>query len=123
MGASMYLFGSNKGCLNGLTMAKNSVKTYFLVVLEYFSYQNGPNDLDRGLFSSLDIGPTSRLHAGRLLSGRPRPLGSLLGPAGGAQMAKNSRKKVLKGHQVGWMCGQRSKPKNKPLFKSLGPFQ
>jgi hypothetical protein len=40
-------------------------KNYFLVVLEYFSYKNGPNDLVRGLFLSLDSGtyipPTCRL--------------------------------------------------------------
>jgi hypothetical protein len=37
-------------------MPQNSIKNYFLVVLDYFSYKNGLNDLVRGLFSSLDIG-------------------------------------------------------------------
>jgi hypothetical protein len=38
-------------------MPQNNIKlNYFLVVLDYFSNKNGPNDLVRGLFSSLDIG-------------------------------------------------------------------
>jgi hypothetical protein len=37
-------------------MPQNSIKNFFLVVLDYFFYKNGPDDLVRGLFSSLDIG-------------------------------------------------------------------
>jgi hypothetical protein len=37
-------------------MPLNSIKNYFWVVLYYFSYKNGPNDLVRGLFSCLDVG-------------------------------------------------------------------
>ena len=37
-------------------MPPNGIKNYFLVVLDYFSYKNGPNDLVRGSFSSLDVG-------------------------------------------------------------------
>jgi hypothetical protein len=32
-------------------MPQNSIKNYFLVVLDYLSYKNGPIDLVRGLFS------------------------------------------------------------------------
>jgi hypothetical protein len=43
---------------------KTAYKHYFLVVSDYFSYKNVPIPLDRGLFSSLDIGtnnlPTCR---------------------------------------------------------------
>jgi hypothetical protein len=37
-------------------MPQNSIKNQIRVVLYYFSYKNGPNDLVRGLFSSLDVG-------------------------------------------------------------------
>jgi hypothetical protein len=50
--------------------------------LDYFSYKNGPIDLARGLFSSLDIG-TTNLPTGR-------PLCTFIGPFGGAQMPQNS---------------------------------
>jgi hypothetical protein len=36
-------------------MPQNSIKNYFLVVLDHFFCKNGPNDLVRGLFSNLDI--------------------------------------------------------------------
>jgi hypothetical protein len=36
---------------------KNSMKAYFLVVLYNSSLKNGPNNLIRGLFLSLNIGP------------------------------------------------------------------
>ena len=63
-------------------MPQNSIISYFLVVSDYFSYKNGPIDLFRGLFLSLDIGtyipPTCR------------PLSTFLGPIGGAQMPQTS---------------------------------
>jgi hypothetical protein len=43
------------GPFGGAQMPQNSIKNYFLF-LDYFSYKNGPIDLVRGLFSSLDIG-------------------------------------------------------------------
>jgi hypothetical protein len=53
-----------------------------MVIMDYFSYKNGPIDLVRGLFSSLDIGtyipPTCR------------PLSTFMGSFGGAQMPLNS---------------------------------
>jgi hypothetical protein len=59
-------------------MPLNCVKNYFWVVSYYFSYKNGPKDLVRGLFSSLDVGtyipPTCK------------SLCTFLGPFGGAQM-------------------------------------
>jgi hypothetical protein len=61
------------------------MKNYFLVVLDYFSYKNGPIDLVRGLFSSLDIG-TCILHI-------CRPLCTYLVQLGHAQMPQNSIKK------------------------------
>jgi hypothetical protein len=57
-------------------------KNYFLVVLDYFSYKNGSNDLVRGLFSSLDIGTYIPLSCG--------PLCTILGPFGAAQLPQNS---------------------------------
>jgi hypothetical protein len=42
------------GCPNA---PKQHRKSYFLVVLDYFSYKNGPIDLVRSLFSSQDIWP------------------------------------------------------------------
>jgi hypothetical protein len=65
-------------------MAKNSMKTCFLVVLDHFSLKNGPKDLDRGLLLSLDIGPYIPSTCGALCI--------FLGPFGGAQSAKNSIK-------------------------------
>jgi hypothetical protein len=58
------------------------MKNYFLVGSDYFSYKNGPVDLDRGLFSSLDIGTYIPPTCG--------PLCTFLGPIGGAQMPQNS---------------------------------
>jgi hypothetical protein len=37
-------------------MPQNSIKNYFLVVSDYFSYNIGPIDLVRGSFSNLEIG-------------------------------------------------------------------
>jgi hypothetical protein len=36
-------------------MPQNSINNYLLVVYDYFSYENGPIDLVRGSFSSLNI--------------------------------------------------------------------
>jgi hypothetical protein len=52
--------------------------------LDYFSYKNGPNDLVRGLFSSLDVGT--------YILPICRPLGTFLIPLWGAQMPQNSMK-------------------------------
>jgi hypothetical protein len=38
-------------------MAKNSIKPCYLVVLDHFSLKDGPYDLVKDLFLSLDIGP------------------------------------------------------------------
>jgi hypothetical protein len=65
---------------------KTAYKNYFLVVSDYFSYKNVPIDLDRGFFSSLDIG-TNNLPT-------CRPLSTILGPFGGAQM----RQKCIKSY-------------------------
>jgi hypothetical protein len=40
------------GPFGGAQMPQNSIKNYFLVVLDHFSYKNEPIDLVRGLFSS-----------------------------------------------------------------------
>jgi hypothetical protein len=63
-------------------MPQNSIKNYFLVVSDYFSYKNGPIDFVRGLFSNLDIGTYILFTWG--------PLGTFLGAIGGAQMPQNS---------------------------------
>jgi hypothetical protein len=78
------------GPIGGAQMPQNSIKKhYFLVVLYYFSYKNGPNDLVRRLFSKLDIGtyiwPTRR----------PLALVTFLGPFGGAQKPLNTIKKTI----------------------------
>jgi hypothetical protein len=44
------------GPFGGAQMPKKCIKSYFLVVSDYFSYKNGPIGLIRHLFSSLDIG-------------------------------------------------------------------
>jgi hypothetical protein len=68
---------------------QNSIKSYFLVVLDYFSYNNEPIDSVRGLFTSLDIGT--------YMSSTCGPLGTLFGPFGGAQMPLKSIKKIFSG--------------------------
>ena len=70
-------------------MPKNSIKKYFWVVLYYFSYKNGPNDLVRGLFSSWDIGTYIPPPCG--------PLSTFLSLFVGAQMPQNSKKKLFSG--------------------------
>ena len=66
----------------GVQMPQNSIKCYFLVVLDYFSYKNGPIDLVRGLFLSLDIVTYIPPTCG--------PSSTFLGPNGGAQMPQTS---------------------------------
>jgi hypothetical protein len=73
MGVFEYLFGSIWGCPNG----PNSIKNYFLVVLDHFSYKNGPIDLVRGSFSCYDIRPYILSTCGSLCT--------FWGPFGGAQ--------------------------------------
>jgi hypothetical protein len=69
-------------------MPHNSM-TNFLVVLDYFFYKNGTNDLVWGLFSSLDIEtyflPTYR------------PSSTFLVTFGGAQMPQNGIKRLFFG--------------------------
>jgi hypothetical protein len=53
------------GSFRAAQLPQNRIKkNYFLVVLDYFLYKNGPDDSVRGLFSSLEIKTYSRLHAG-----------------------------------------------------------
>jgi hypothetical protein len=66
-------------------MPENSIKKRFRVVLYYFSYKNGPNDLVRGLFSSIDV----RIH----ILPACGPLSTFLGLFGRAQMPQNSKNK------------------------------
>jgi hypothetical protein len=73
-----YLFGS----LWGAQMPQNSMKCYFLVVSDYFSYKNGPIDLVMGLLLSLDIVTYIPPTCG--------PLSTFLGPIGDAQMPQTS---------------------------------
>jgi hypothetical protein len=70
--AFKYLFG----IIWGAQMPQNSLKNFFLAVLDYFFYKNGSNDLVRGLFSSLDIGTYILSICG--------PLYTFLGPFGGS---------------------------------------
>jgi hypothetical protein len=58
-------------------MPQNSIKNYFLVILDYTT------DLVRGLFSNLNIGTNSLPNC--------RSLGTFLGPFGDAQMPQNSK--------------------------------
>ena len=76
------------GLFGGAQMPQNSrKKTFFLVVLDHFSYQNGPIDLARGLFSSEDIGP--------YIPPTCRPIVYRFGPFRGAQMPQNSINKTI----------------------------
>jgi hypothetical protein len=54
--AFVFHFGSIWGYPNASKMPQKCIKSYFLVVLDYFFYENGPIDLIKGLFSSFDIG-------------------------------------------------------------------
>jgi hypothetical protein len=67
------------GPFEGAQMPQNSTKSYFLVISDYFSYKNGPMDLVRGLFLSLDIGTYI-----------PPTCSTFLGSIGGAQMPQTS---------------------------------
>jgi hypothetical protein len=72
------------GLFRGAQMPQNRKKNYFMVVLDYFSYTYGPNDLFRGLFSNLDIGTYILLTCG--------PLCTFFGPFEGARMPQSSIK-------------------------------
>jgi hypothetical protein len=63
-------------------------KNSFPVVSDHFSQKNGPNDLFRSLFSSLDIEP--------YILSICKPLGTFLGQFGGAQMARKKQKQHKK---------------------------
>jgi hypothetical protein len=71
----------------GAQMPHNRMELF--LVLDYFFYKNGPNDLIRGSFSSLDIEtyflPTYR------------PSSTFLVSFGGAQMPQNSIKSLFSG--------------------------
>jgi hypothetical protein len=75
-------FSTFWGPFGGAKMPQNSIESYFLVVSDYFSYKNGPIDLVRVLFLSLDTGTYIPPTCG--------PLSTILGPIGGAQMPQNS---------------------------------
>jgi hypothetical protein len=68
----------------GIQMPQNSIKNYFLVVLDYFFNIIGLNDLVRGLFLSLDIGTS--------IPSTFKPLCNFLAPFGGAQMSQQHKK-------------------------------
>jgi hypothetical protein len=55
-----------------------------VVVLDYISYKNEPNDLVRGLFSSIDIG--------KYIPPNYRPLSTFLGPFEDAPKPRNNIK-------------------------------
>jgi hypothetical protein len=63
-------------------MPQNSIRNYFLVVSDYFSYNIGPIDLVRGSFSNLEIGTNILFTC--------EPLSNFLGPIRGAQMPQKS---------------------------------
>jgi hypothetical protein len=68
-------------------MPKNSIKKTFSGCFGPFLLEEGPNNLVRGLFSRLDIGPYILPTCG--------PLHTFLGSFGVAQKAKNSVKKLF----------------------------
>jgi hypothetical protein len=68
-------------------MPQIAYKNYFLIVLDYFSYKNGPNDLVRNLFGSFDIGTYIPPTCG--------PLCTILGSFKAAQMPQKSIKKNI----------------------------
>jgi hypothetical protein len=68
-------------------MPINSKKTNFLVALDHFFLMNVPDDMVRGLFSSLNIGTYILPTCG--------PLCTFSGPFGGAEMSKDSIKKTI----------------------------
>jgi hypothetical protein len=69
------------GPFGGAQMPQNSIKIIFIVVFDNFFYMNGPIDLVRGLFSSLDIRTYILPTCG--------PLCTFLGTFGGAQMPQS----------------------------------
>jgi hypothetical protein len=70
-------------------MPQNSIKNYFLVVSDYFSYENRPIDLVRSLFSSLDIGTYIPPTCGSVFT--------FWDPFGDAQMPQNRIKRLFSG--------------------------
>jgi hypothetical protein len=72
------------GPFRGSQNAPKQYKNFFLVVLDYFFYKNRPDDLVRGLFSTLDIGTYILSTFG--------PLCTFLGPFEDAQMPQNAYK-------------------------------
>jgi hypothetical protein len=70
--------------LGELKYPRQHKENYHLVVLDHFSWNNGPNDLVRGLFLSLYFGPYIPPFCG--------PLCAFLGLFGGAPMLQNSIK-------------------------------
>jgi hypothetical protein len=61
-------------------MPQDSIKK--AIILDHFSWKNGPNDLDRGLFLSLYFGP--------YISPTCWSLCAILGPFGTAPMPESS---------------------------------
>jgi hypothetical protein len=86
-------------------MPQNSIKNYFLVVSDYFSYKN---DLVRGLFTSLDIG-TNNLPTFR-------PLCTFFGLFGGAETPPN----IINTHFLGVF--DHFSYNNRPIDFDRGPF-
>jgi hypothetical protein len=82
-------FSTYLGPFGDAQMPQNSKKTNFLVAPDHFFLKNGPNDIVRDLFSSLEIVtytlPTCK------------PLSTFLGPFGGAQIPQNIIKKLVLG--------------------------
>jgi hypothetical protein len=87
---------------------KTVKRNYFLVVLDYFSYTNGPDDLFRGLFSNLDIKTYILQTCG--------PSCTFLGPFGGALMPQSNIKWVF------LIVPDYFSHKNRPIYLVRGPF-
>jgi hypothetical protein len=68
-------------------MPQNSTKTFFLVAPDHFFLRNGPNDMVKGLFSSLIIGTYILLTCGALHT--------FFSPFWGAQMPQNSIRRYV----------------------------
>jgi hypothetical protein len=102
------------GPLHSILGSSNAPKRhrnfFFLIVPDYFSHKQEPNDFVRGPFWSSYLGPYIRPTWG--------PLCTFLGPFGGSLMPKN----LHKGPQVGGMYVPMSELESKPLTKSIGPI-
>jgi hypothetical protein len=68
-------------------MPQNSIKNYFLVLLDYFSYKDEPSDLVRGLISSIDIE--------KYIPPNYRPLNNFLGLFEGSPKHPKQHKKSI----------------------------